>query len=290
MCSFLSHRAIVKAFTRRSKAFTIIEVVIALVLLGIGILAVGQGYRAGRFFLRQSEHRAYAMSIVSVKMEEYLAKTYDALGGDNTVTGSEKYHAIDFNWSVKIEKRWEGDDPGTTGHEGIPYKLLTVSCVYNEKNLSAKDEPNEVRMINMVPYPAIHTLSSFIGEDTNLQAPFVNPPDVANGRSITRLTFNYETEKDLMIIYNISFRVTNSNGLRELDTIYTGCVLDNSVFDIVTRTPIMTQPLISNVLGVENIARDRDHTIDIRWLKDTQSGTISLKEMNVIVFATEHRH
>lgn len=276
-----------KAFMKGIKAFSIIEIIISLILLGIGILAVGQAYRAGRFLLRQSDNRSIAMNLASMKMEEYMSRTYEDLE-DGEFNGEEVYpDNRQFDWNVEVEKRWEGeDDPLTLQREGIPYKIITVICSYEEPTLSRSAQSNEVRLINIVPYPAIHT--DFLHElPDEASAPEVV---LEPGRTvILPFDLRYETNKDLMIIYNITIKILDADGIGPIDTIYSECFFDGSVRNIITRTPIIMQPLISNVVGIENVTGDEDHSLQIRLYKDTAGGDIIIKEANLIVIATEHR-
>ncbi len=268
-----------------SRGFSIMEIVISLMLLGIGVLAVGQGYKAGRVFLRQSDNRSYAIALANQKMEEYLAKSYEALVvADSPFKGSvELADKRVFEWEVVLEKRWEGDDdPGTPEREGIPYKFIDVRCAYNDRNLAGRVETNEVRLVNIVPYPAVHTETAHL-------VPAGTMTCGLTASSLIRLPIRYETDKDLMIVYNITIKVEDAAGIEELDTIYTECAVDGDVKHVVTRTPILMQPLISNALGVQDLKRDTDHEIEIRWYKEKPAGTIVLKETNLIVLATERK-
>jgi hypothetical protein len=47
------------------------------------------------------------------------------------------------------------------------------------------------------------------------------------------------------------------------------------------------QPFISNIVALGDVAADRNHTIQIGWKKDTPSGTIRLKEANLVIVSTE---
>ncbi|MDD2702440.1 MAG: hypothetical protein PHC33_00285 [Candidatus Omnitrophica bacterium] len=261
------------------------EIVISLILLGIGVLAVGQGYKAGRVFLRQSDNRSYAIGVANQKIEEYLAKTYEALVvEDSPFRGSIslKDERV-FNWEVTVEKRWEGtDDPDTDEREGIPYKFITVICSYQDRNLAGRIEENEVRMVNIVPYPAVHTEMAKV-------IPRNEVPCRQTASTIMTLPFKYETDKNLMIVYNITIKILDANDIGPLDTIFTECTLDGGVKDIVTRTPILMQPLISNALGVQNVKRDTPHVIEVRWYKDAAAGNIILKEANIVILATERK-
>ena len=97
-----------------------------------------------------------------------------------------------------------------------------------------------------------------------------------------------------MVIYNIAIEVEDSTGIAVDDTILTSCFLDGRQQLIETRTPIVTQPLINNLIEVDakpnGVTADKSHRIEIKWYKITNlpsAGTITLKKANVIIVAFE---
>jgi len=90
-------------------------------------------------------------------------------------------------------------------------------------------------------------------------------------------------------MYNIAIHIDNDTGITSADTIYTGCFLDGKTEaeGTETRTPISMQPFISNVVALSGVSADRNHTIQIKWKKDTAAGNIRLKEANLVIVSTE---
>lgn len=264
-----------------ASGFTLMEIVVSVVLLAIGIWVMTGGYIGGRLFLKQEEDKSRAMSVASVKMEEYLTKPFSNLE-DGVVSGSNSFpDGFQVNWTVQVAQGREGNNPSS----GVPYKHINVTASYNERKASdASQVRNDVRLTNIVPYPYIHVKSIHV-------APLSNQPAVPLSIEAipgVAISIDYAVDKDLMVVYNVAIEVESSSGLQPIDTIYTECYLDGVKKDIVTRTPIMMQPLISNVIGVNEVSRG-PHTIELKWYKDTNAGRIILKEANMIVTACEHR-
>jgi len=113
--------------------------------------------------LKQAEHKSRAMSITHVKLQEYLAKSFDALVGGQKISGDEgnisnafveTQDNTYFNWTVFI------DSANMTGGNRIPYKNVTVETKYTEVNPQGKEvNSRTIRLSNIVPYPLIHILS-----------------------------------------------------------------------------------------------------------------------------------
>ncbi len=266
---------------RGDNGFTLIEVLISIIIAVIIFAALSKGMIGGGFLLKQVENKSRACGVTAATMEEYLAKAYSSLE-DGTYTGDPVDYGSKplFNPTVTVEKKWMGDDPDTVDQEGVPYKLITVNTSYDETDYNNIFHTKNVRFVNLVPYPYVH--AEIKTSDSSVNAPYNTYTE------IIRIPIDYEVEKDLMIIYNIAIKVSDASGLEATDTIYTKCFVDSEAKDIETRTPIITQPLISNVVGVNDVSRG-EHTVSVQWYKDTSSGSVSLKEINVIVVAFEHK-
>jgi hypothetical protein len=295
----------------KNRGLSIMEIIISMILLGIGMLAVGQGYRAGRVFLIQMDNRAFAVSLVSKKMDKYLVRSYSALpegrvasdpGSIDPKLQPEKYNGRDFNWTVDVKKESEGADEADK-RQSIPYKLVTVICSYKDRNLAGSAEDSEVRMVNIKPYPAIHTESVYfpadgVTFDENTAQVVRNAPNTDSiiKMELTYENDKYETDKDILVFYNVTIKVRDagSDEIDPLSTIYTECYIDGVRTGIITRTPITSQPLISNVLEISNVKKNSGpgdkHTIEVKWYKDQDAkGTIVLKQANLMALAVEHK-
>jgi len=242
--------------------------------------------------LKQAENKSRATSVAAQKLEEYLTKSFEGLGGLTQLT--QVFNDVDTGggggdvpvaWRVDISTEWETN---TSLNIRIPYKLIQATASYNEENPSGAAQRRTVRMTNIVPYPYMHTQTLKIEPSSS------SGPTIPAGSSYVpinglSLNFNYPVKKDVMVIYNISIHIDNSTGIQSSDTIYTACFLDGGINPqgTETRTPISMQPFISNIVALEDVSADRNHTIQIGWMKDTNSGTIRLKEANLVIISTE---
>ncbi|MFA5115130.1 MAG: prepilin-type N-terminal cleavage/methylation domain-containing protein [Candidatus Omnitrophota bacterium] len=287
--------------------FTLLEVLVALVLIVIGISAATAAISTGKFFLKQAEDKARAMRVALVKMEEYLAKPYSSLRTGESIAGN----TGKINWQVNITQRYE---EGNAAH--IPYKHIESVAFYNETDKSGNVYHKSIRLENIVPYPFIHTNSTNYPSSEsyrphtirlsrekaeNSQAPyssnpgnFVNATVIGNPQDTSaqlKVKATPEVTKDCLIIYNVATGIEDSSGVTESNTTYTGCFVDGiGPYPVVTRTPIISQPLISNVVALTEdnaLTPNSEHTIEIRWCKDTPKGKVSLVEGELMVVLLE---
>ena len=278
---------------KKKSSFTLLEIIISIVIIGIGLSTIIVVFMGGRFMLKQAENKSRATSVAAQKLEEYLTKSFAGLGGLAQTTRT--YSNVDagsgtgevpVDWRVDITTKWE-----TNASLGIriPYKLIEVTASYNEEDPSGAIQRKNVKLTNIVPYPYMHTQTLKIEPSPS------SAPMVASGsyRPITGLSinFDYPVNKDVMVIYNISIHIDDDTGIKPTDTIYTGCFLDGKATSegTETRTPISMQPFISNVLALNGVSANSKHTIQIKWRKDTPRGSIRLKEANLIIVSTERQ-
>jgi len=257
------------------KGFTILEVVISLVLLAIGFQAFIALAYWGKFLFKQTDTYSKVMSVGLLKMEETLSKSYYDLTSNSSGQENGIY------WDINIYDKKEGV---------IPYKLIEVKTADGP---SSNPKRIEGRLENIVPYPYIHSFSQTIVDDGATFVPAGAPlssPAAASFSSIGGqrlfLSLNFEVPKNLMILYNISVELEDITGVLANDTIYTECFIDGIPRPVMTRTPIWTQPLISNVLGVDSIPAGQ-HSLEVRWCKDTNAGILKLRDANLIALAFE---
>jgi len=284
----------IKQLKHKKKSFTLIEIVVSLVIMGIGLTAVTVTFFGGRFILKQAENKSRAISVATVKMEEHLAKTFSGLGGlekpvlvdIGTDAGSEDKIPVD--WKVSISTQWE-----TNSKLGIkvPYKVIEVNTFYNEKSPNNQVTRKNVKLVNIVPYPYMHTESLHFEPETSGQSVPSGHFEAINSLS---LSFNYPVAKDIMLIYNIAISIDDSTNIKSTDTIYTACRLDgeHNFRGTQTRTPISMQPFISNVVPIDNVSADKNHTLSIEWMKETDipnAGIVRLKEANLMILSAERQ-
>ncbi|MDO8749108.1 MAG: type II secretion system protein [Candidatus Omnitrophota bacterium] len=267
----------------RQKGFTLLEVMISALLIMVGLGALGVTVVAGKRFLRQAEYRSQAMSLASSKIEEYSARAYGVLN-DTVVPITQEGS---YNWTARVVTQ------NATNTKTIPYKNITVVVSYPEEDGSGGLDTKHIRLTNIVPYPKVHSKYK-LTTDTTAFVPSSDPMDpddyaVVGNTDKLSIDINYEVQKDILVMYTIAVNVNDGPlvNLTSLDTIYSTCFLDGAqVGNLTARTPIITQPTFSHMVKIDDVSSG-PHPIDIRWLKDTEAGTISLREAALSIIATE---
>ena len=88
---------------------TLVEVLVASVLLGVGVsglmLAAGLGLRNQQ----RTEHRAAALYLAHEKLAEIDVTGARIWSLTEPTSGSENRGGVDYSWSAKIESRTEGE-------------------------------------------------------------------------------------------------------------------------------------------------------------------------------------
>ncbi|MDD4294622.1 MAG: hypothetical protein PHP69_03810 [Candidatus Omnitrophica bacterium] len=273
------------------KAINLIEILVCLVIIGLGVTVSMRIMVNGKIFCKNSEIKSDAMRVASLQMERLLAQSYDTLktgcsdffGCDDIInyySGSEN----GISWDVSVEQKEEGDGCGGLSGKCIPYKEITTTALYREEPLSA-DKYRRVYLKNIVSYPYIHIKQMSL----NAVDDFVGAGGytvVGDSADSLRIEIDYPIKKNIIVLYNIALDVEDSSGIQPVDTIFTKCFMDGYGKNVVTRTPIITQPLINNMIEIHNV-EPGEHVIEVKWYKDTTQGSINLKKANLILIAFE---
>ena len=90
--------------SKRTKGFTLIEILIAVILIGIGVAGTIGVLTAGSFFLKRAENKSKAVSVASVQIERYLTRSYSDL-----ITGSYSGSSGKIDWEVDVQEKKEGN-------------------------------------------------------------------------------------------------------------------------------------------------------------------------------------
>lgn len=279
----------------RYLGFTLIEVLISLVLLGIGFSFSAKVFVAGKYFMKEAENKARAMEIASVHMNEYLTKSFDELTPGVTTPVTD---ANGFTWTATVVEQVMPHGP--TKINDIPYKNIEVICSYHEQNINGVVAVKSVRLANMVVYPYMHLYSLATSPTAEEAMCYGNPcttlASVAEAdfsSTIMQLDFETKVQSDIVVFYNISIDITDSTDIMPLDLIFTKCFITpispagpSVGYDIQTGTPIMTQPTVSNTVSVPILATGK-YRLKIVWFKDNDAGTIRGKKANVVIFQVE---
>ena len=275
--------------SRGSGGFTLAEILVTLMVLGIVMYALGPTLLSSKLLLRKGYGRAEAIEVASMKMEENLAKSYNGLSSSRGAECLANGGWIDVKNSAECRSKagnpfdWQATVSVLAGTSAPPCKRIEVQVSYYED----KGLPQTVSLVNFVPYPYIHVVSEYVRGGGGLQA----APMYTLLHSIP-LTF--ATRKSIQLSYNLAIRVNDSTNIQPLDTIYTQARVTRdgvpiAVFYPETRTPILTQPLINNWAEVDGLSL-QDCRLEILWRKQTEvseAGIISRKMGNVILIAVE---
>jgi len=110
---------------RADEGFGLIELVIAMVMLNIGILAVVASFNSGAVALRRASHISTASALADQQMEGYRALLYSQIGFDTTQIG-----ALDNTY--KCDSVLGGSCPNTVptcaATPCVDGKVPTLSC------------------------------------------------------------------------------------------------------------------------------------------------------------------
>lgn len=272
------------------KSFTLIELLVALILIGVGTAAVAGLLTSGSYFLRRSENRARAVSLAHRLKEGFLNRSYENLlptpPGDPIVGVSG-----DFSWTVNIVDQ-NMNNPTAIPPRNVPYRQVNIEVQYPETDSRGQVlGNNSVFFTGIKPYPYVHVMEQRVDSSASVitqgaaGAPAVIG-DAADG--FLSININYTEPKRLVVIYNIALDYTDVAGVDGLDLILTQSFVNQTPQSVQTGTPILTQPVINNVIdvGVVNPRVD-GNTVDIRWMKDTAAGDIGIKRAEMIVVAYE---
>ena len=105
---------------RSKKGFTLLEVVIALAILGIGLTVIMELFSGGLRLGRISQEYTKAMNYASLKMEEISAQ--------ETIEEGEDEGEFDktFRWQVRVLKKWIFF-PGIRARNSSLRSIFTIS-------------------------------------------------------------------------------------------------------------------------------------------------------------------
>jgi prepilin-type N-terminal cleavage/methylation domain-containing protein len=295
---------------KKEKGLSIIEILVALIIISIIAACVSAAIISGYSMLKKAEHKSRAMSITHVKLQQYLAKSFDELMLNMTESGddaniSQQFEDTQdnafFSWTVNVTE-------GTEGNRHVPYKNITVETLYSERNPRNDSVSNRtIRLSNIVTYPLVHILSNgtkFTGANATLYAAnrtqylFDDPdhqPFVPNWRNITTtsgvLNFTYRVPKDIIVMYNLAISYNTTRPPEPFETVFTRCILDGSQVNppgIITRTPISSQVFINNILEIPNVTAG-NHRINVEWCHESRNTTVWLRAYDVTALAVESK-
>lgn len=281
----------------KKNSFTLVEVIVSVVIMGVAAASLAGIFLAGRYFIKQTENKAFALSIATLELDRAVIKAYSDLAADiedgndsYSDTTSRPSDSKPFDYVVAMDKRYINN--ATSGAQ-IPYINIEVSVEYWEDLITGNTLQKAVTLSGIVPYPYTH-----IEKDTKTLGvtPVTTTFRCVNGscgsNNALKIEFEYETKKDLQVMYNITLDNQNLAGVDNIDLIETRCYLKKGTggwvyYPIETGTPIISQPHITNIIAIENLQRNTPYTLAVVWRKDTSSGIIEIQEANLSIVAVE---
>jgi len=289
-------------------AFSLIEVMVALILIGLGITFSLRAFIAGSRFIRVSDYRAEAMQVASGKMKEFLAKSYDELG--NFQANPSMGHSGDgkITWWVYVSDVNE-TGPGTGGFSTtIPYKKIKVLVSYpTTKPDGGRGDDGFIALYNIVPYPRMRVFSTLF----NSGAEFVYCPECQDysydmyqvwdlyvsepiANNDTHLAFSLQTKSSFLVFYNANINIENASGLTPDDTITLVLLIygekDNAADPVrasKVTVPILKQQGISGYEFFPGMPPAKQYHVFLYGYKNANHGTITLKNGSLTVLQTE---
>ena len=129
-----------RARLRSQEGFGLIELLMAMVMLNIGILAVVAAYQTGMFALNRASKISTASALADQQMELYRALTYSAIALDTTSLGSvDNTYACDSALGGSCPNSTSGEV--TTACSGSP---LPNQCLPSRTTTGADRKPYRV--------------------------------------------------------------------------------------------------------------------------------------------------
>lgn len=269
----------------KRRSFTLIEVLVSSMIILVGAAFLLAGVVSSRIFLKKAENRESAVRAADTVMQKFLTRHYEKLDCSNlTCSGKESTGNLSVDWNVNIQEK---SFSNPTSGQSVPYKEITLTAAYQEDLGRKGSHTKRIIFKNIVPYSYIHVDSKGLSEDGSAEVPADTYADIPGAT----ITVRYRRDKDILFSYNITLNIEDYTGIEDLHTIYTRVVISPSgalpPYSLETRTPIKTQPFISNVVTFSPIERNKDYTFTVQWYKDVDSGKITLRDANIMVVAIE---
>jgi Tfp pilus assembly protein PilV len=115
----------VKVRLRNEEGFGLIELLIAMVMLNIGILAIVASFNSGAVALRRASHISTASALADKQMEGYRALLYSQIGLDTSqISGLDSTYKCDSALGVLCPNTVTACSTGTCADNTVP----TLAC------------------------------------------------------------------------------------------------------------------------------------------------------------------
>jgi type II secretory pathway pseudopilin PulG len=115
---------------RSEQGFGLIELLMAMVMLNIGILAVVAAFNSGIFALNRASRATTASALADSQMELYRALTYSAIALDSsTLSGADNTYKCDSALGVSCPNSTSGEITTTCSGSPLPNECLPSRSV-----------------------------------------------------------------------------------------------------------------------------------------------------------------
>ncbi|HEY7016869.1 MAG TPA: prepilin-type N-terminal cleavage/methylation domain-containing protein [Gaiellaceae bacterium] len=114
-----------RARLRSQQGFGLIELLIAMVMLNVGILAIVAAFNSGMFALNRASKISTASALADSQMELYRALTYSAIALDSTSLGSvDNTYKCDSALGASCPNSTSGEQTTTCSGSPLPNECL----------------------------------------------------------------------------------------------------------------------------------------------------------------------
>ncbi|MBF0122730.1 MAG: hypothetical protein HQL21_04900 [Candidatus Omnitrophica bacterium] len=265
--------------TAYRQGLTLTEVLIGVCIFAISIAGISGTMRQGHKMIAEAQAKKVAYSNAQSLLEKYLTNSYSgmvALAGTHAEAGIGSGAAC----LVTVAQQTMPPEPiaPPAGKSRIPYCSIEVVCEYG-----TQEPKQKVSLSGIVPYPYLQVY-------TATQAALGAEAQLADAQ-IFEYKFTPIVRSDLMIFYDIAIKVEdNTIPINGFDLVITQALLNGVPVGIATGTPIMTQPALSNAIGVsyDKVNVGVENVVTINWHKTSNGGKVTSKKVNMVIVRTEN--
>ena len=166
---------------RGEDGFGLIELLIAMVMLNVGILAIVAAFNSGMFALKRAGQISTASALADSQMEQYRAITYNAIGLDSTALGT-----VDNTY--KCDSALGASCPNSTSGEVT--QTCTGSPLPNECNPSRSAVGADRKNYRVDTY--ITTTTPTNGRDVKVVTVVVRDANHLSARPLARVASTFD--------------------------------------------------------------------------------------------------
>jgi type II secretory pathway pseudopilin PulG len=160
--SFVDTRS-VQARLRAETGFGLIELLIAMTMLNIGVLAIVAAFNSGMISLQRASRISTATALADIQMELYRALTYSSIKLDtDAATGADSVYKSDPAWSAALITETCAGVPNecnpsrvAVGADGRQYRVDTYSVAHTPTN------GRSVKLVTVVVRDAANLATTF---------------------------------------------------------------------------------------------------------------------------------